>query len=466
MSDKKRKSFSDINKKYSFLDDGVDGLKNRNTTRDEEARKRTRENSNQKNRNTNSQNNRRDSQNRERRENYRDNTIKMDANAIRNEKRRLEMKARREREQKRKKKRIVAIGVTVALIAIFTITVLALLNKKNDNKANPTLTTDESGKAIKDNTDLKVLKSFEVTSSITKMYKDSKTSSPEIEEIPAGEYLEVYGKVEDFTKIKYHGVEGYVKSGDLSKIEDKNELKVVNGVLIVNDTYTLPEGYKTGQNVEAKTQFDLMKSKAKEEGITISIASDYRSYQQQKEKAYDNEGISYFGEYRQDGSQVTAGTSEHQTGLAFDVYGEDYDNKYNKNFATSKEYDWLQTNAHKFGFIIRYQKEKEDITGRRFEPWHLRYVGTEVAQEMNNNNQSLEEYLGLASVKNDNSQDLDEDNNENQENNTDINNSNTNKQNDNSNNGNNGNVNDNNKDNANDKKNNDLNNDNKKENGQ
>lgn len=422
MSDKKRKSFSDINKKYSFLDDGVDGLKNRNTTRNEEARKKTRENSNQKSRNANNQNSRRESQSRDRKEDYRNNTIKMDANAIRNEKRRLEMKARREREQKRKKKRIIAIGITVALLAIITITVVALLNKKSDNKADPTVTTDESGKAVKDDADLKVLKSFGLTSNATKMYKDSKTSSTELEEIPAGEYLEVYGKVEDFTKVKYNGLEGYIKSGDLSEIEDKNELKVVNGVLIVNDTYTLPEGYKTGQNVEAKTQFDLMKSKAKEDGITISIASDYRSYTQQKEKAYDNEGISHFGEYRQDGSQVTAGTSEHQTGLAFDVYGEDYDNKYNKNFATSKEYDWLQTNAHKYGFIIRYQKEKEDITGRKFEPWHLRFVGTEIAQEMYNNNQSLEEYLGLAAVKKDSNEATGESNSENQENKTNTSN--------------------------------------------
>ena len=464
MSDKKRKSFSDINKKYSFLDDGVDGLKDRNTTRDEEARKRTRENSSQKSRNTNNQNNRRNSQNRERREDYRDNTIKMDANAIRNEKRRLEMKARREREQKRKKKRIIAIGVTVALIALVTITVLALLNKSNDKKEDPTAITDESGKTVKDNTDLKVLKSFGITSNATKMYKDSKTSSTELEEIPAGEYLEVYGKVEDFTKIKYNGLEGYIKTGDLSEIEEKNELKVINGVLIVNNTYTLPEGYKTGQNVEAKTQFDLMKSKAKEDGITISIASDYRSYTQQKEKAYNNEGISHFGEYRQDGSQVTAGTSEHQTGLAFDVYGEDYDNKYNKNFATSKEYDWLQSNAHKFGFIIRYQKDKEDVTGRRFEPWHLRFVGTEIAQEMYNNNQSLEEYLGLASVKKDSDEATGESNNENQENKTntgnDANKSNTNKEKDNLN------SNDTDNEKTETKSNDDSNNENKKDNGQ
>ena len=83
------------------------------------------------------------------------------------------------------------------------------------------------------------------------------------------------------------------------------------------------------------------------------------------------------------------GHSEHQTGLSIDVEGSnlDYD-----LFAESKEFNWMKNNAHKYGFILRYPKGKEHITGFKYEPWHYRYVGKDVASYIYKNNITLEEY--------------------------------------------------------------------------
>ncbi|MDU3805280.1 MAG: M15 family metallopeptidase, partial [Finegoldia magna] len=93
---------------------------------------------------------------------------------------------------------------------------------------------------------------------------------------------------------------------------------------------------------------------------------------------------------------VKAGTSEHQTGLAYDLIGEDYTLKYKLDFSKSKEYKWLMDNAYKYGFVLRYPEDKKDITGLSFAPWHFRYVGIDLAKILHDQNLTLEEYLKVA----------------------------------------------------------------------
>ena len=83
------------------------------------------------------------------------------------------------------------------------------------------------------------------------------------------------------------------------------------------------------------------------------------------------------------------GHSEHQTGLAVDVEGSN--NDYDK-FESSIEFNWMINNSYKYGFILRYPKGKENITGFKYEPWHYRYVGIELAKYLYKNNLTLEEY--------------------------------------------------------------------------
>jgi len=143
---------------------------------------------------------------------------------------------------------------------------------------------------------------------------------------------------------------------------------------------------------EAAEKLEELFKAAKEENIILYGVSGYRSYQTQK---------SLFAYYVQrDGSEEKAnmisarpGQSEHQTGLAMDVSCQSVNFGLNENFGDTTEYTWLKDNAHRFGFIVRYQKGKEHITGYSYEPWHLRYVGVELATALYEQDLTYEEYL-------------------------------------------------------------------------
>lgn len=161
----------------------------------------------------------------------------------------------------------------------------------------------------------------------------------------------------------------------------------INGILIVNKEIALPKTYNPGLNKKMLFSYYLMKLCALKDGAKLNIVSGFRSYEYQ-EKIY-NIYVKEFGEEKTNTFSAKPGHSEHQTGLAIDIC-EDSD-----KFIGSKEDEWLQQNAHKFGFIVRYPKGKEDITVYKYEPWHLRYVGRKRAKTMYNKNITLEEYLGL-----------------------------------------------------------------------
>ena len=141
---------------------------------------------------------------------------------------------------------------------------------------------------------------------------------------------------------------------------------------------------------EARINFEKMAKDAKEKGFNIVAVSTYRSYEYQ-EKLYNNYVVGK-GLYYADMASARAGHSEHQTGLALDIANEslDYD-----NFESTKEFDWMKKNAYKYGFILRYPKGKFHITGFKYEPWHYRYVGIDIATYIYNNSLTLEEYKSL-----------------------------------------------------------------------
>lgn len=138
---------------------------------------------------------------------------------------------------------------------------------------------------------------------------------------------------------------------------------------------------------EAKEHFEKLAHDANLLGYKIIAVSAYRDYDYQ-DKLYNNYVSTYGLEYA-DMCSAKAGYSEHQTGLAVDVMGSN--NDYNK-FSESKEFEWMKNNAHLYGFILRYPKGKENITGYKYEPWHYRYVGIDNAYKIFNNNLTLEEY--------------------------------------------------------------------------
>lgn len=137
---------------------------------------------------------------------------------------------------------------------------------------------------------------------------------------------------------------------------------------------------------ESSKAIENLFEKAKEEGINIIGSSAYRSYEEQ-EKTYKH-NIEVRGKKEAGKYAAVPGNSEHQTGLAIDVTNED--RWFDKS---TKEAQWLANNAHKFGFILRYPEGKEDITGYNYEPWHIRYVGKDVAQIIYKERITLEEYI-------------------------------------------------------------------------
>ena len=132
------------------------------------------------------------------------------------------------------------------------------------------------------------------------------------------------------------------------------------------------------------------------DGIHLSGVSAYRSYATQK--SIFQRYVLKDGEEKAKMYSAVPGTSEHETGLAIDVTGSDGKCAAEDCFGGTKEAKWLEAHVAEYGFIIRYPKGKTTITGYQYEPWHIRYVGIDVAKEMVSKNLTMEEYYNAVPV--------------------------------------------------------------------
>lgn len=199
-----------------------------------------------------------------------------------------------------------------------------------------------------------------------------------------------------------------VSKGTTSKgfqIQEINGATYIDGVLIANKTYALPQDFiptNPDQPVNADrsstcldktlmSAWKIMLKDATAKGLNIYIASGYRSYNYQ---------VNVYNRYvKSDGAAVAdtyssrPGNSEHQTGLCFDL------NTIEDSFQYTNEGKWVNDNCYKYGFCIRFPKGKDSATGYQYESWHLRYVGVDLATKLYNNGDwlSLEEYFGITS---------------------------------------------------------------------
>lgn len=198
-------------------------------------------------------------------------------------------------------------------------------------------------------------------------------------------------------------------------ISNPKETVVVDNPLdmlvLVNKNHALPEGYEPNDLIAPNVRFpftqDLPKRYMRQEaahaledlfkasdkaGLDLFAQSGYRSYNRQ---------VAIFASYVEKDGQEAAnkysarpGESEHQTGLTMDVTSPDINFNLNTNFAKTEEGKWVKNHAHEYGFIIRYPEDKVNITKYQYEPWHLRYVGKEVASVIYEEGITLEMYLG------------------------------------------------------------------------
>lgn len=159
-----------------------------------------------------------------------------------------------------------------------------------------------------------------------------------------------------------------------------------------DDLMDIPVEHATSDDLKcsriAFNAYKKMSEAAKKEGYEIVINSAYRSYQDQVD--ISNLYLNTYGQNYVDKYVAKPGYSEHQTGLAFDIGSR----KVNV-FANSNEYTWMKDNAYKYGFIERFTKRYENITGFRQEPWHYRYVGEKIAKVIHDENIPFEEYWAL-----------------------------------------------------------------------
>ena len=194
----------------------------------------------------------------------------------------------------------------------------------------------------------------------------------------------------------YIQFETYAINTNTMEVEDNMNIVLVNGTNKIPDDYIANLVEYNGKLVDSSIINDLdnMFKDAKKDGVNLKINTAYRDKEEQKDiydrriKAYKNEGMTDKAAIEKTNSEVQKpGYSEHETGLAID-----FSNPSNPE-DNEPMWEWLNANSYKYGFILRYPKDKIDITKVSNEEWHYRYVGKDIAKEMENTGECLEEYI-------------------------------------------------------------------------
>ncbi len=170
---------------------------------------------------------------------------------------------------------------------------------------------------------------------------------------------------------------------NVSEVEDYMQVK---GIVVINKKNPIPKDYISEDADIAKAQIEILINDMHKENLNVTYNySGHRTYSFQTE-VY-NSLVNAYGQDYADSYSARPGFSEHQSGLAFDLK-----NMQKEFIENDPEASWIKDNAHKYGFIVRYPKGKDAITGYKYEPWHLRYVG-DLAADIYKSNLTLEEYL-------------------------------------------------------------------------
>ena len=173
-----------------------------------------------------------------------------------------------------------------------------------------------------------------------------------------------------------------VLTNKFNKLSDDYE---PDDLIDISNVYSYGENQKLRES--AYNAFIDMFNAAKKEDITLIVNSSYRSYKDQEETY--NDYSNWYGKNEADKIAARPGFSEHQTGLTVDI--QTYKST-RSNFEETDAFKWLQNNSYKYGYILRYPKDLEYLTGYSYESWHYRYVGREVAEYIHNNNITYDEY--------------------------------------------------------------------------
>ena len=254
---------------------------------------------------------------------------------------------------------------------------------------------DSSGNTAKEEFSL-VVKEKPVEQPVEPKQEEKKEEQPKEEEAPKKEET----KKTTTSGYNPNGTDASLNGTKTSKgytITVKNGITYIDGIMIANKTYSLPKSYAPGGLTSAtKAAMNEMIAAAKKDGVSLYVASGFRSWTTQNnlwQKRAKNYGKAFA-----DSGTARGGYSEHQTGLAADICGSG-SGCISPEYHNSKGAKWMTANAYKYGLVLRYPKGKENLTGYKYESWHFRYVGKDLAKKLYNNGNwiTLEEYFGITS---------------------------------------------------------------------
>ena len=305
------------------------------------------------------------------------------------------------RNNKRSRKNSKALIIGYGIVAVPCIIIAIILTSLGGKEKNPTVSSvvasNETASIIVSSDVSNEISSIEDTSSAAESVKptSSKTSSVN---------STISSKASSFNNTSSKNTssqvtEAYVPNGDWR-------------LIIANKQHPMPESYKVNVSYisgnyridsRVKDSYNAMITAAKNDGVTLKIISGFRTFSGQ-ESLFNNKVNQYLnkGYSREKAEELAAqyvappGTSEHLTGLAVDLISPDWYNTHSSltsDFENTKQFAWLYEHCAEYGFILRYPKDKVEITGYSYEPWHYRYVGVEAAKEIMSKKICLEEYV-------------------------------------------------------------------------
>lgn len=304
------------------------------------------------------------------------------------------MKRRMSRKERARRRRILVTTLSVVVVVIIAVIIALVVKGCADNKNN---TNKTDNKIANENSETQY-SNGNGTKNGNDSGKDTATANANTD--AASNADSSSGKATDS-----QSSDGTQKTSKGFTIETRNGATYIDGYLIANKTYALPSTFvpenpevpvtearsNKSLDKDLMTAFRKMQADATAKGLNIYIASGYRSYDYQV--SLYNRYVANDGKAAADTYSSRPGNSEHQTGLCFDL------NSIEDSFQYTNEGKWVNDNCYKYGFCIRFPKGKDAYTGYQYESWHLRYVGTDLAQKLYNNGDwiSLEEYFGITS---------------------------------------------------------------------
>ena len=294
--------------------------------------------------------------------------------------------AKKKRKLSKNQKALNFLCIMMAFVVIFVAAVCISVDKKNDALREKETAISQDNQTTEKSESKKPQKTEKGEAPDTTKEASSDTSAPETTQ-PVTAAVAKPGTMDNPTIITIDEEKWYMT--------------------LVNSSYRIPDDYEpdlvyvcgSGERLDRKVaeHYEEMYNAAQKEGINLAPCSGYRSYELQ-ERNYNNKVSFYESQgYSNKDAKVKAatiimppGSSEHNLGYAMDIVCVD------EWFEDTAEFKWLTENAADYGFIMRYPKDKQDITKVIYEPWHWRYVGVELAKELKDSGLVLEEYMGVA----------------------------------------------------------------------